>query len=105
MKRYAFKMHLSSGNIAEYKKRHDEIMPELIDELRKAGVKNYSIYYDPDTHILFAFQERTDDNAADKLPESEIVKKWWAYMNDGIMQYNDKGQPVSIELEEIFHMD
>lgn len=105
MKRCAFKMHLTSGNIEEYKKRHDEIMPELIDELRKAGVQNYSIYYDPDTKTLFAFQELTEDNKADKLPESEIVKKWWAFMNDGIMEYNDKAQPVSIELEEVFHMD
>ena len=98
-------MNLSSGNVEEYKKRHDEIWPELVDELRKAGVQNYSIYYDEDTQTLFAFQEQTSDSTADQLPESEIVKKWWAYMNDGIMEYNDKDQPVAIELKEVFHMD
>lgn len=105
MKRCAFKMHLTSGNIEEYKRRHDEIWPKLVEELRKAGVQNYSIYYDPDTNILFAFQELTDDNTAANLPQTEMVKKWWAYMNDGIMEYNDKAQPVSIELKEVFHMD
>ncbi len=98
-------MQLTSGNVEEYKKRHDEIWPQLVEELRKAGVQNYSIYYDPDTKTLFAFQELTGDNTADKLPETEIVKKWWAYMNDGIMEYNDKGQPVSVALNEVFHMD
>jgi L-rhamnose mutarotase len=98
-------MRLTSGNVAEYKKRHDEIWPELVEQLRKAGVQNYSIYYDEETKTLFAFQELTGDNTAASLPESEIVKKWWAYMNDGIMEYNDKGQPVSIELREVFHMD
>ncbi len=98
-------MQLTSGNVEEYKKRHDEIWPQLVEELRKAGVQNYSIYYDPDTKTLFAFQELASGNTAAKLPETEIVKKWWAYMNDGIMEYNDKGQPVSVELEEVFHMD
>ena len=105
MKRCAFKMNISSGNIAEYKKRHDNIPQELVAELRQAGIRNYSIYYDTDTQILFAFQEQTPDNTAASLPETEAVKKWWAYMNDGIMEYNDKGQPVSVELEEVFHMD
>ncbi len=105
MKRCAFKMKLTSGNAAEYKRRHDEIWKSLVDELRKAGVQNYSIYYDPETKTLFAFQELTEDNTADKLPENEVVKKWWEYMNDGIMEYNDKGEPVSIALEELFHID
>jgi L-rhamnose mutarotase len=105
MKRCAFKMNLSSGNVAEYKKRHDEIWPELVEELRKAGVQNYSIYYDEDTQTLFAFQEQTSDSTAESLPDSEIVKKWWAYMNDGIMEYNDQGQPLAVELREVFHMD
>ena len=43
MKRYAFIMQLKPGNEAEYKRRHDEIWPELKDELRKAGISNYSI--------------------------------------------------------------
>jgi len=60
MIRNAFKMKLSSGDVAEYKRRHDEIWPELVDELRKAGVSDYSIYYDEQTQILFAFQKLTE---------------------------------------------
>ena len=56
MIRNAFKMKLSNGNIEEYRRRHDEIWPELLAELRKAGIRDYSIYYDPETRLLFAFQ-------------------------------------------------
>ncbi|HQC17588.1 MAG TPA: L-rhamnose mutarotase, partial [Rectinema sp.] len=56
MKRYAFVMQLKPGNEAEYKRRHDEIWPELKCELRKAGISNYSIYLDPETLRLFAIQ-------------------------------------------------
>ena len=105
MKRNAFKMILSSGDIAEYKRRHDQIWPELVEELRKAGISDYSIYYDQETQTLFAFQKLTNDNTADKLPKNPVVRKWWDYMNDGIMEYDDMDEPISIPLTEVFHMD
>ena len=105
MIRHAFKMKLSSGNAEEYKRRHEEIWPELIDELHKAGIRDYSIYYDPETRTLFAFQKLADGNSADTLPANTIVRQWWDYMNDGIMEYDEKNEPVSIPLAEVFHMD
>jgi len=104
MIRKAFKMKLKPGFEAEYKKRHDEIWPELSDELSKAGVYDYSIYLDEETLTLFAFQKLQDDNTADELPDSPVVRKWWDYMKD-LMEYNAKNEPVAIELKEVFHMD
>ena len=104
MKRNGFKMKLNAGFEAEYKKRHDEIWPELSPELSKAGVSDYSIFFDEETLTLFAVQNLTDDHTADQLPQTEIVKKWWAYMAD-IMEYNPDGTPVAIGLKEVFHMD
>ena len=46
MQRFAFAMKLRPGFEAEYKRRHDEIWPELARELRDAGVSDYSIYLD-----------------------------------------------------------
>ena len=75
MQRNAFKMQLKPGYEAEYKKRHDEIWPELAEELSKAGVSDYSIFLDEQTLTLFAVQKLSDDNTADELPETAIVKK------------------------------
>lgn len=105
MIRKAFKMKLTGGNIEEYKRRHDEIWPELASELRKAGISDYSIYFDAETRTLFAIQKLADDNTADSLPQNPVVRKWWDYMNDGIMEYNEKNEPVSIPLTEVFHMN
>jgi L-rhamnose mutarotase len=105
MKRNAFKMKLTSGNIDEYKKRHDQIWPELVEDLNRAGISDYSIFYDPETQILFAFQKLSENNTAEKLPQNPVVRKWWDYMNDGIMEYNQKNEPVSVALQEVFHMD
>jgi L-rhamnose mutarotase len=104
VKRKAFAMRLKPGCEKEYKKRHDEIWPELKAELRKAGVSNYSIYLDAKTHTLFAFQYVADDATDDKLAETEIVQKWWHSMKD-LMDTNPDESPVSDPLVEMFHLD
>ena len=104
MKRVAFKMYLNEGQKAAYKKRHDEIWPELSKALSKAGVSDYSIYLDEETLTLFAIQKLSQDNTADDLPNTEIVKKWWDYMAD-IMDVNPDNSPVCIPLKEVFHME
>ena len=103
-KRNAFKMKLFAGMKEEYKKRHDEIWPELSKVLTEAGITDYSIYLDEETNTLFAFQKLAKDNTADDLPKNPVVRKWWDFMAD-IMEYDEKNEPVSVELEEMFHMD
>jgi L-rhamnose mutarotase len=104
MKRNAFVMKLKPGFEAEYKRRHDAIWPELHKELKAAGVSDYSIFLDPRTLQLFAFQKLSDNNTAANLPNTAIVKKWWAYMKD-IMDSNPDNSPVALPLTEVFHMD
>ena len=104
MHRNAFKMKLKPGFEAEYQKRHDAIWPELSEELSKAGVSDYSIYLDAETLTLFACQKLSADNTADALPQTAIVRKWWAYMAD-LMETHPDHSPVCIPLKEVFHLD
>lgn len=104
MKRNAFKMQLKPGFEREYKKRHDEIWPDLEQQLKRAGISNYSIFLDQETLTLYAVQELSDNNTADELPNTEIVKKWWEYMAD-IMETNPDNSPIARTLLEVFHFD
>jgi L-rhamnose mutarotase len=104
MKRHAFKMTLKPSVVAEYKKRHDEIWPELSAELRKAGISDYSIFLDEETLTLFAVQKLADNNSASELPKNSIVRKWWDYMAP-LMETNPDKSPVAKDLREVFHLD
>ena len=104
MKRSAFKMKLKPGYKAEYKKRHDEIWPDLKKELKEAGTVEYSIFLDAETLRLFAFQKLKDENSVGDLPDKAIMKKWWEYMAD-IMETNTDYSPVVTNLIEVFHME
>jgi L-rhamnose mutarotase len=104
MTRNAFKMKLKPGNVAEYKKRHDEIWPELAQEIRAAGISDYSIFLDEETLTLFAVQKLTDKNSAAALPNSPIVRKWWDSMAP-LMETHPDNSPVAKPLREVFHLD
>lgn len=104
MQRVAFKMKIKPGFEAEYKRRHDEIWPELSQKLREAGVSDYSIFLDPETLTLFAVQKVTANNTAHLLPQDPVVRKWWDYMAD-IMDTNPDHSPVCKPLAEVFHLD
>ena len=104
MKRQSFKMFLKPGFEEEYEKRHNEIWPELVKLLKDAGVSNYSIFLDKDTNTLYAYQEVSGEGGSQDLGTTEIVQKWWAFMAD-IMETNPDNSPVSIPLQEVFHLD
>ena len=104
MERRAFVMRLKPGMKAEYKKRHDEIWPELRQALAVHGVRDYSIFLEESTGNLFAFQRVTPDNDTEGLPQLPIMRKWWDAMAP-LMQVNADHSPVVTELEEVFHID
>jgi L-rhamnose mutarotase len=103
METIAFRMMLNPGMHEEYERRHREIWPELVDALRNAGVRDYRIFFDPQTHHLFAILTRTRDHRMDHLPELPVMRKWWDYMAD-IMQTTPDHTPVQQALEPVFHL-
>jgi L-rhamnose mutarotase len=104
MPRLAFKMKLKPGVVAEYKRRHDEIWPELAAALKAAGVSDYSIFLDEETLTLFAVQKLDEKNSAAELPQLPIVRKWWNYMAP-LMETHPDHSPVVKPLTEVFHLD
>ncbi|SFD27745.1 L-rhamnose mutarotase [Algibacter pectinivorans] len=104
MQRLAFKMKLNKGQKEIYKKRHNEIWPELKALLKDNGVSEYSIFFDEETNTLFAFQKVSGNNSSQDLASNQIVKKWWDFMAD-VMEVNPDNSPVSIPLQELFYME
>lgn len=103
MERVAFKMQLNKGCEAEYKKRHDELWPELQELLKTKGIQEYSIFLDETTNSLFGILKIENPVNLNELPAHPVMQKWWAYMGD-IMDSNSDNSPVSIPLKEVFYL-
>lgn len=102
--RYAFRMRLNAGMKNEYRKRHDEIWPELVDLLHEAGVSDYSIWLDEETNLLFGVLTRDGDHRMDAMRLNPIMQRWWAHMAD-VMEVKPDNEPVAVPLTRVFHMD
>ena len=103
MEKIAFTMRLAPGQAEEYRRRHDAIWPELVAELKAAGISDYSIFLEEPSHTLFGVLWRADDHAMDALPDKPVMRRWWDHMAD-IMDTNPDGSPVVVPMARVFHM-
>lgn len=105
MERMAWKGRIRPGCKAEYRRRHDEIWPELVDVLKAAGICNYSIFCCGDELFGYyecacgvAFAERTQ-------AESPVVDRWNAYMQDILELEMDPVTGAQPKLEQVFRLE
>jgi L-rhamnose mutarotase len=80
MAQYAWVLGVRPGYEEEYKRRHDDIWPEMVETLRSAGISNYSILRHGLT--LFGYFETDDiEKAQAYLANSETNRRWSEWMD------------------------
>lgn len=96
-------MKLFPGCATEYNKRHSEIWPDVASLLKRAGVRDYYIFLDEETNILFASFKIIDEQVLETLPALQVMKDWWASLVD-IMETNPDNSPITRNLKEMFYL-
>ncbi|MFC7523718.1 L-rhamnose mutarotase [Parapedobacter sp. GCM10030251] len=105
MNKIAFKMKLMPNCREEYKRRHDQIWPEMVALLKGRGVSDYTIFLDEESDTLFAVQRQSEDGpSSQEMGSHPVMQRWWKYMAD-IMETNSDFSPVSKPLKRVFHLD
>lgn len=104
MVRKGFKMKLYPGMEAEYERRHNLLWPEMKDVIHEYGGRNYSIFLDRETLVLYGYIEVENEERWAESANTAINRKWWDFMAD-IMETNPDNSPVSIDLHPVFHLD
>ncbi len=107
MKRVGFLLKVKPDKIEEYKARHQEVWPDMLDALRRTGWHNYSLFLRPDG-MLFGYFEAAEEFQAslDGMSKEEVNARWQSSMapffeNLGGAQADEAMQ----QLEEVFHLD
>lgn len=102
--RHAWVMKLKPGQEAEYKRKHDEIWPEMVEVLKRQGIRNYSIYRHGLT--LFAYYEKDDGAPPDPGgPPDPVIQRWWASMAPHMETVPLYNAPVTEPVELVFRLD
>jgi L-rhamnose mutarotase len=102
MNTVAFRMKLKPGVTAEYRRRHEQLWPELAYALRDAGIYDYSIFLDEATLYLFAVLKLRPDNSREQLPTLPVMQRWWSYMAE-LMETEPNQRPCEWPLVPVFH--
>ena len=100
--RAAFVLRVRPDKIEEYVRAHRNVWPEMLDALRAAGIRNYTIFRDGSR--IFGYFEADDLAAAERyLAQQDVSTRWQDAMADLLEQrVPDRGPPV---LEEVFRLD
>jgi len=95
-------MRLKAGGLAGYREKHDNIWPELVQEIERSGIAQITIFEnDP---VLVLYSQINDPEAWDRLWASEVHGRWGAIMNE-FMAVDETGAPEFSELREVFHLE
>ena len=105
MERYAWKATVKEGKLAEYKRRHDEIWPEMVDVLKEAGICNYSTWNVGNELFGYYECEKGAEFAAKVQSESPVVDRWNEYMKDVMVMEMDPVTGAQPKLVEVFRLD
>ncbi|MCI2400913.1 L-rhamnose mutarotase [Aliiroseovarius subalbicans] len=109
MKRMAMVIGLKPEKVTEYKELHANAWPEVLDQISKCGIRNYSIYLKEPENLLFGYWEYHGDNfAADaaRMATHPKTQEWWALTDpcQTPLQNVAEGEMWAM-MEEVFHHD
>ena len=102
MERYAWKAAVLPGKLEEYRRRHDNIWPEMKEVLADAGIVNYSIWMQGEELFGYYECEKGVEYAAKVQAESNVVKKWDEYMKDILIMEKDPVTGAQPLLTQVF---
>lgn len=100
--RTAFVLRVRPERIDEYVEAHEAVWPEMLDALRSAGIRNYTIFRNGNE--MFGYFEAEDLEAAGRYLEGQEVSARWQDAMAELLEERvpDSGPPP---LEEVFRLD
>ena len=100
--RTAFVLHVRPDKLEEYIRGHEQVWPEMLDALRSAGIRNYTIFREGNQ--MFGYFEADDLAAAERyLAGQDVSTRWQDAMARFLEQRVPDGGPPA--LEQVFRLD
>lgn len=101
MERVCFTLRVRPDRLEEYRARHREVWPEMLEALRDAGWTNYSLFLRPDGLLVGCVVVADFGAAQAAMARTEVNDRWQASM----LAYFDERADTGLErLEEVFHL-
>ena len=104
MEKHVWKAHIKEGMVDEYIRRHDEIWPEMVETLKAAGIRNYTIW-NFGTELFGYYEcEKGYEFARHAQATSPVVARWDVYMAD-ILTFDTDENGENLDYRCVFVLD
>jgi L-rhamnose mutarotase len=104
MERMGFRMRIKPGTEDEYLRRHNEIWPEMLEALRTAGFRHYSIFRDGLTLFAYFESENVRETLA-RITVDPVNTRWAGMMSDILIAETDSTTNFVPALPEMFYFE
>ena len=106
MERVGFLLRVKKDRLEEYKRRHKEVWPEMLQALRETGWTNYSLFLSEDG-LLFGYLETPSlEQARSGMAQRDVNTRWQTEMAPFFEELDGTSPDQGfLRLEEVFHLD
>lgn len=104
--RICFLLQVKAELADEYRERHAQVWPEMLDALRATGWTNYSLFLRPDGLLVGYLETEDFDRAREAMSATEVNARWQAEMSRYFRHLDGTPADQAMEpLTEVFHLD
>ena len=104
-RRYCFLLHVRPERMAEYRRRHAAVWPEMLAALADTGWRNYSLFLSDDG-LLVGYVEAADLRASlAAMARTDVNARWQAEMAPFFTGLGGGPDEGLVLLEEVFHLE
>jgi L-rhamnose mutarotase len=104
MERVCFLLRVRPEMLAEYKRCHEQVWPEMLQALTNTGWRNYSLFLRGDG-LLIGYLETDDFQQALRLmAATDVNERWQREMTPFFINESRRPDEVMERIEEVFHL-
>jgi L-rhamnose mutarotase len=106
MERVCFLGRVRRERLDEYRERHQDVWPDMLAALGRAGFGNYSLFL-TDDGLVVGYLETDDYQAAlAHMAETEVNRRWQEEMAPYFAELSGRHPDQAfLRMAEIFHLD
>ena len=104
MERVCFLLRVRPDMLDEYKRRHQQVWPEMLAALSSTGWRNYSLFLRPDGLLIGYLETGNFEESRRRMAETDVNERWQREMNPYFVHDNGRADEALERIEEVFHL-
>jgi L-rhamnose mutarotase len=104
MERTGFVLKVKKDRLEEYKRRHREVWPEMMEAIQRNGFRNYSLFLDEDGNLFgYVEAEESWEKCLEGMATEDANLRWQADMADFFEGLAGRPDQSMVKLEHVFY--